>query len=174
MKWFLPFYSTVRWWCEYFLLRVWWILKCRTYPVHSFQFYLQYYDTLVIVTEAISREFRVALPWELLYADDFKSPSWDFRQRQTMNHTVDKCALTKFEGKTLHMKRFSVKSQHINTTQRYSLPTLCHVCVKASTHQFGKLDGDLLDAVVEMQACARLLFLQRRRYVSRRTCLPLV
>jgi len=24
----------------------------------------------VIVTEAISREFRVALPWELLYADD--------------------------------------------------------------------------------------------------------
>jgi len=25
----------------------------------------------VIVTEALSREFRVALPWELLYADDF-------------------------------------------------------------------------------------------------------
>jgi len=25
---------------------------------------------LVIVMEAISREFRVALPWELLYADD--------------------------------------------------------------------------------------------------------
>ena len=25
----------------------------------------------VIVMEAISREFRVALPWELLYADDF-------------------------------------------------------------------------------------------------------
>jgi len=25
----------------------------------------------VIVTEAICREFRVALPWELLYADDF-------------------------------------------------------------------------------------------------------
>jgi len=24
----------------------------------------------VIVVEAISREFRVALPWELLYADD--------------------------------------------------------------------------------------------------------
>ena len=24
----------------------------------------------VIVKEAISREFRVALPWELLYADD--------------------------------------------------------------------------------------------------------
>ena len=24
----------------------------------------------VIVTEAISREFRVALPWKLLYADD--------------------------------------------------------------------------------------------------------
>ena len=24
----------------------------------------------MIVTEAISREFRVALPWELLYADD--------------------------------------------------------------------------------------------------------
>ena len=24
----------------------------------------------VIVTEAISREFRVALPWELVYADD--------------------------------------------------------------------------------------------------------
>ena len=24
----------------------------------------------VIVTEALSREFRVALPWELLYADD--------------------------------------------------------------------------------------------------------
>jgi len=24
----------------------------------------------VIVMEAISREFRVALPWELLYADD--------------------------------------------------------------------------------------------------------
>jgi len=24
-----------------------------------------------IVMEAISREFRVALPWELLYADDF-------------------------------------------------------------------------------------------------------
>ena len=24
----------------------------------------------IIVTEAISREFRVALPWELLYADD--------------------------------------------------------------------------------------------------------
>ena len=24
----------------------------------------------VIVIEAISREFRVALPWELLYADD--------------------------------------------------------------------------------------------------------
>ena len=24
----------------------------------------------VIVTEAISREFRVALPWEQLYADD--------------------------------------------------------------------------------------------------------
>ena len=37
--------------------------------MHSFQFYLQYYDTLVIVTEAISREFRVALPWKLLYAD---------------------------------------------------------------------------------------------------------
>jgi len=29
----------------------------------------------VIVMEAISREFRVALPWELLHADDFKSPS---------------------------------------------------------------------------------------------------
>jgi len=29
----------------------------------------------VIVMEAISREFRVALTWELLYADDFKSPS---------------------------------------------------------------------------------------------------
>ena len=25
---------------------------------------------IVIVMEAISREFRVALPWELLYADD--------------------------------------------------------------------------------------------------------
>ena len=25
---------------------------------------------LVIITEAISRAFRVALPWELLYADD--------------------------------------------------------------------------------------------------------
>jgi len=25
---------------------------------------------LVIVMEALSREFRVALPWELLYADD--------------------------------------------------------------------------------------------------------
>ena len=25
----------------------------------------------MIVTEVISREFRVALPWELLYADDF-------------------------------------------------------------------------------------------------------
>jgi len=25
----------------------------------------------VIVMEAISREFRVALPWELLYADDW-------------------------------------------------------------------------------------------------------
>ena len=25
----------------------------------------------MIVTEAICREFRVALPWELLYADDF-------------------------------------------------------------------------------------------------------
>jgi len=25
---------------------------------------------VVIVMEAISREFRVALPWELLYADD--------------------------------------------------------------------------------------------------------
>ena len=25
---------------------------------------------LVIVTEAISREFRVVLPWELLHADD--------------------------------------------------------------------------------------------------------
>jgi len=25
----------------------------------------------VVVMEAISREFRVALPWELLYADDF-------------------------------------------------------------------------------------------------------
>jgi len=24
----------------------------------------------VIVTEALSREFRVALPWELMYADD--------------------------------------------------------------------------------------------------------
>jgi len=24
----------------------------------------------VIVTEAVSREFRVALPWELLHADD--------------------------------------------------------------------------------------------------------
>ena len=27
----------------------------------------------VIVMEAISREFRVALPWELLYADDLES-----------------------------------------------------------------------------------------------------
>ena len=27
----------------------------------------------VIVMEAISREFRVALPWELLYADDLAS-----------------------------------------------------------------------------------------------------
>jgi len=26
----------------------------------------------IIVTEAISREFRVALPWELLYADDLE------------------------------------------------------------------------------------------------------
>jgi len=26
---------------------------------------------LVIVMETLSREFRVALPWELLYADDF-------------------------------------------------------------------------------------------------------
>jgi len=25
---------------------------------------------LVIVTEALSREFRVALPWELMYTDD--------------------------------------------------------------------------------------------------------
>ena len=29
----------------------------------------------VIVMEAISRQFRVALPWELLYADDLKRSS---------------------------------------------------------------------------------------------------
>jgi len=29
----------------------------------------------IIVTEAISREFRVALPWELLYADELGSDS---------------------------------------------------------------------------------------------------
>ena len=33
----------------------------------------------VILMEAISREFRVALPWELLYADDFGSDSWNWR-----------------------------------------------------------------------------------------------
>ena len=32
----------------------------------------------MIVMEAISREFRVALPWELLYADDL-AHSWNWR-----------------------------------------------------------------------------------------------
>jgi len=38
----------------------------------------------VIVMEAISREFRVALPWELLYADDLAVITWPVRKENVV------------------------------------------------------------------------------------------
>jgi len=40
-----------------------------TFQIYIF-FEIQQYCDFVIITEAISREFRAALPWELLYADE--------------------------------------------------------------------------------------------------------
>ena len=37
----------------------------------------------VIVTEAISTEFRVALPWELLYADDLAVIAETVKQKRS-------------------------------------------------------------------------------------------
>ena len=45
--------------------------KQRNNHMHSLNVFSVYWSVLfVIVMEALSREFRVALPWELLYADD--------------------------------------------------------------------------------------------------------